>query len=815
MMKQIRNIVMMGALLLPAAGAWAQEEEVDTLSHQSIEVIDTVVKLPYVEPNRTHVQEEEPDSVRERRQQLLNAYLESLGDSAGQYAPINGELYTSKIMATARTYGDSIYLRWVPEDHVSWLFLQSCGVNILRDTKQLDKEGYWNVVKTDTLALALKPLTMAQFQSRYDLDENSPKADEQAQLCAGVIYGEGYMKEGQTRDMPGTPGANMELNAEQDISFAFAMLNAEWRPDLAEAMAVGLIDRTAVRGETYDYYIQPAQWDFGGKIIFEPGVIENLENTPFRPRDYDPGITDTLVSPRRFTLTWNDAHHSGFEIERREVLDPKTNTVTQWERITDKPYLSMADIDVKGLILFSDSVDHDGTWEYRVFGHDAFGSLTQPSPVRRCYARDIEPPLPPEIKYIVVDRPTDDHMSKVIAHVVWENPSPQYPDIKGYILNYYRSDQNGERWQPVTPLDMATDQPMASELISYNDTIVSFDATGMSTGMITLKAYDEGGNEATALAQMIRLTDYKAPDAPDSLRCEVQPEGYALLSWQMTNPIDNDIAYFDVASANDSTHTFIPINQGGILEPMYLDTLELDVNQKYIYYKVRASDFNGNVGEWSPYIRVKRPHRTPPSEAHLDASSHDDLKGMHMRWIVGMDADMDYHLLQRRIGEQGEWVVLQRWDADSLAAIKNWAIEVDDNPSFEQEKRIYYRVESHNSTPHVTTSMAVSWMHRGPRYFDIALTLFGAYNETEKEVRLAWETGKLPKEVADVDYYYCVFRRAQGSDHWEYMTDAAQDAHDYTDSTLDKGEEAEYYISIRFKDGRESKPSNIVTVRRE
>ena len=60
------------------------------------------------------------------------------------------------------------------------------------------------------------------------------------------------------------------------------------------------------------------------------------------------------------------------------------------------------------------------------------------------------------------------------------------------------------------------------------------------------------------------------------------------------------------------------------------------------------------MGEWCEGRRVKRPHNTPPTTPHLDSSSHNDETGMQMRWVVGMDADMDYHLLQRRIGEDGE-----------------------------------------------------------------------------------------------------------------------------------------------------------------
>ena len=715
-----------------------------------------------------------------------------------------GGLLTSKIAAMARTYGDRVYLRWVPEDYVSYLFLTTYGVNVLRENA--------HTYELDTLAMALKPWTENQFKAKYET------TDEPAMICLGVLYGEGRLQYGQTREKPSTMDAKSEVNSEQDISFAMAMLASEWRPDLAEAMAVGLIDRTAKRDSVYNYYIQPSDWEaLGTKIIFEPGVVQKLANTSFTPADYDPGLADSLVSPRRVNLYWIDDFHSSFEIERREVADADGRKIDgPWQRVNQKPFVTMIEQATPGLNIYSDSVTHDGTWQYRIAAHDAFGTLTPTTPVLTSYVRDIEPPVAPELKYIVIGRPEEDPMARVIANVVWQNPERQFPDIAGYMVQYYQEKETGYRWMPLTPL--APDAtPRSDHLISPKDTIASFDVSGLTTGMIVVSAYDKAGNESQSMAQLIRLTDYKAPDAPDSLHCQtvvMGDMGYALVGWKMTNPLDDDIAYFDLAFANDTTHVFLPTNQAGIRETMYIDTLALDVNQKYIYYKVRAIDYSGNIGEWSRPLQVKRPHNTPPTTPHLDTSSHDDEKGMDMRWIVGMDADMDYHLLQRRIGDNGPWEVLQRWDADSLAAMKSYAIDVHDNPSFQQEKRIYYRVESFNSTNMTSTSMAVSWMHRGPRYFDIPIRLAGDYVSASNEVRLVWETGQVPALVKDTPYYYCIFRRGPGETDFSYVTNVASTEQEYSEQTLAKGEQADYYISIRFKDGRESKPSNTVTVTR-
>ena len=44
------------------------------------------------------------------------------------------------------------------------------------------------------------------------------------------------------------------------------------------------------------------------------------------------------------------------------------------------------------------------------------------------------------------------------------------------------------------------------------------------------------------------------------------------------------------------------------------------------------------------------------------------------------------------------------------------------------------------------------------------------------------------------------------------MYNVPKDEVEYTERNLRKGEKAEYYVSIRFKDGRETQPSNTVTI---
>ena len=708
-------------------------------------------------------------------------------------------LITTKIKLLARTYGDSIALRWVPEDYVSWKYLCLTGVNVLRT--ETDAESF----AIDTLAYGLKPLTEEQFRAKY------AQTDSNALVAQGVLYGDGRLGPNQTENFPGSYGASMEYNNEQDLSFAFAMLVAEWRPDLARDMAVGFLDRTAKPGKSYDYYIQPTKWETDGRLIFEPGVVEGIVNEPYTPAVFNPRMVDSISSPRRHVLGWWDDKYSTYEIFRRLVTDADGKQMDgSWEHLNDKPYLSVIDLpEGDNYKAFGDSVPAFGVYEYMIAGHDAFGGLVPGVNPLKVNVYDNEAPKAPQLKAIVIGYPDDDIRGRIQAHIIWEKDTLEN-DLQGYVIRYFNSKVSGNAWMELN-----------EEMIPPTDTMYVAEVTGLRTGMIQIAAYDKSGNESTSLSQLIEIHDFKAPAAPDSLTAQViDPKlnslakkevnyAYVILRWH-PNPEDDDIMHYDVAFANDTTHIFQRRNEQAINETWFLDSLAVDVNQKYIYYKVRATDYSTNEGEWSPWIQVKRPHITPPTQPHLDRSGHNDAEGMHMEWIVGTDADMDYHVTYRGLSADGPWDVIGRYDHDSLTA-KGFRITIDDNPPYDRENRYYYYVESFNSSPFTSKSLAVSWLHAGPKVYKVGIELAGDFDEKENQTRLVWDKNKLP---FDAPYYYCIYRKGPGDEKFKFVVSVASDVQEYTDKLLGKGEQAEYYVMIQWRDGRQSTPSNTVSVRR-
>ncbi|MBQ9559352.1 MAG: hypothetical protein IJV08_05145 [Bacteroidaceae bacterium] len=704
-------------------------------------------------------------------------------------------LVTTKIQLQTRSYGDSIVLRWVAEDYVSYFYLATFGVNVLRLPKD-PQAG----IQVDTLAYALKPKTLEQFKAKYAPD------DSLAYVAMSVLYNDD--KENAHKDK-GRMGNTMDVSGDQDINYGFSMLTAEWRKDLAEDLAVRFTDKTAQPGAVYDYIVQPTVWN-DSLLIFEPGVAEDVTTKPYNPERFDVRIIDSLGAPYTTQIGWWDSEHSSFEVERRQTSTLTGEPVNgPWERVTRKPYVSMVQqAEDEDYCLVVDSVPQLGMWEYRILGYDAFADLNELGE-HTVFVPDVMPPLPPTLKTIVIERPDDnDPMAKVYAHVIWEKEELE-KDLAGYRIYYQPMQWENESWRLMTP-----------DLLPPTDTLCRLDMTGLRTGMMCIAAYDHSGNESRSFVQQVKLTDYKAPGIPENLRAvvrEIDLENdtmalnhkwaYIDLYWQPLAE-DDDIDYFDIAFANDTTHNFLIRNQGGIRQSAYTDSVALNANQRYIYYKVRAVDYSTNISEWSHWIQVERPHITPPTVPHLGKSRHTDETGMYMEWIVGADADMKRHVLYRRLGEQGKWDIVAKYDADSVKAKDNTII-VHDNPPYSQTGRYYYFMKSINASPFVSRSLAVSWRHQGPRVLDVPIELSGSYDDG---THLTWFVRD--ENLPGGEWHFCIYRKGPEDKGFKYYMSAAQDDRSYREHTLEKGETAEYYIELQYEDGRHSQSSNTVKVER-
>ena len=742
----------------------------------------------------------------------------------------------AKLHLLARTYGDSIVLRWSPEDYATWRYCNRVGMDVLRYSEE-------EPFKADTLAHRLRPFTLEQFRQRY------PTTDTLAMMAAGLLYDKNALGSRDavsprqsaspvsrsTKNPPGTLGSLYEIYQEQQMRFGFALLTTEWRRDLAEALAMRVVDRTAKRGKTYEYIVRPSEIDTTGQMIIRSGHIPELKNERYKPEPLITTLTDSTIAENTVQLTWNRGKYSTFEIERRSltpdpspkergvytngdqrIADSKGNHspllgrgaggeagASSWHRITSKPYIDMSPNEQGQpdcLYTMTDQVPQPGLYEYRLLAHDVFGDLTEPTKPFRVWVRDITPPSPPRITLITIDRRDSTDLSKGVFATFYLRKDTMEADFAGSYLVYYHEKETNKQWRRLSP-ELA---------FSGSETTLTLDVTALSTGMVAVAAVDTAGNTSYSMAQMLRLEDLKAPGVPTNLRAEGNAEeGTITLTWDA--PDDLDIDYYEVAYANDTTHRWVLATEDKLKDTRFIDTVDVTANQKYIYYKVRAIDYSTNESAYSPVLQVIRPSLMPPALAHIDSTWTDD-DGLHMRWIVSAEHFAARHLVWRKLTKDKEWTLLAVCDADSLAAYDH-TLNLIDRPEYNREQRYQYAIETLNHSGISSgKSLAVSLRWEGEAVFKHPIRLLGAYNEDKKETALAWEMDSEPPYKGR--WYFCIFRQGPEDKEPRFLMSAAPADRSFQDYLLRPGQSASYFIRIKYADGRQSEDSNTVTVER-
>lgn len=680
------------------------------------------------------------------------------------------------ITLTGRAYGDSIVLRWAVPDFPTWSFLTRRGITVLRVS------NFETSYEPDTIATNIKPLTLEQFKAKYP-----NQADSLAYIAMGSLYGDGDLKPEQTNYEPGTIGAFTELEQDQNMRIMSAFLVSEWRQDLADALALRFVDRNVKKGETYAYIVMPTVPDNVNKFFISPGHF-TVKNEKFKPEPYNIELKDSITEHGKVLLTWNDTIHGSFEIFRRDAGKK------DWLKINQAPYLPPLkfDLDVQDAI-FENTVAELGTYEYAVAAHDAFGDLTQMCKPVKVKFRDTRPPRGPIITKIIIDRPVEGDPSAEIYADIYFYKDTIEDDFVRFVPLYYNERDSLKEWRL-----------LSKKYIAPTDTMVRIDVTKVSTGMMTIAAVDTAENMGYAMPQLLRVEDLKPPKAPQNLRAMTELDGTILLSWELDD--DLDVYYYDVFFANDTTHSFMRVNTDMIKSKSYMDTVSIDANQRYIYYAVRAVDYARNHSDFSDTLQVLRPNPYPPTVAHLDSAWVDD-HSINIRWIAGGDEMIKNHHVYRRKQGQSTWEIIATLDGDSIAA-NGHKIEIHDTPEIDRYNRYEYAVEtftfwnvSSGLTPIYYARM------RGQDMIDVDIKLFATYDKKSEEVRLAWEVGKVP---VDAPYFFCIYRKSANDNSYTFVTDAPSHIRSFSDARTRPGETAEYYVSIRFDDGRGGSMSNVV-----
>ena len=318
------------------------------------------------------------------------------------------------IRVLPRAKGDSVLLRWAPSEFAPWAFSNQWGYNLYR----MDHKG-----NIDTLATALRPMPLDKMR------QNFASNDSLAGAAAQLLY-----RQGTALDSVAATGSDglIGVYEEQQTRYAYAMLLAELRPDIAEAMALRFVDRNVKKGETYKYVVGSAVPDSFLRIATVPVMVKNV---PYKAPRYNPTITDSL-GLNGIVLYWpNSRLYSTHDIERR-------HNGGEWVKLNNKPFITLSANEAAApqYNMFEDKGMQVGTYEYRLRGYDTFGDASNYSEIHKIVMPDLLAPTPPLMKQFRVDRSNPDAL---FAEIIWKKTQME-DDFAGYNVFYYNNELSKE-----------------------------------------------------------------------------------------------------------------------------------------------------------------------------------------------------------------------------------------------------------------------------------------------------------------------------------------------------------------------------------
>lgn len=706
------------------------------------------------------------------------------------------------IRGVARPKGNKgVILRWSPEEYASWVYINQWGYNILRrEITDDDALAEPEVLKQD-----VKPLTLDEMKKRFE------PSDSLAGAAAQLLYGKvPHLAEPTQMGYQGI----IERYDEQQTKFAYGMLLSEIRPDIAEAMALRYVDRTAKEGRRYEYIITSSVPD----SIMHTGIVPiTVLNNNEEPAAFTPEVTDSINKDgRSISIFWPmSSDYSTYDIER-SADDGKT-----WTKLNRHPFITLISFENEGVARnhYLDTDLEPGVYQYRIKGYDTFGDASAYCDAHEVVLPDLVPPGAPIIKQMIVDRATE---GKVFVDIHWHKEYME-EDMMGYNVYYFNANDkdvsvsndlaNGANASAGVTVPEASAstimqhgwQRMNSDVIAANDSVFRCEVNDIASGFFIVSAVDNAGNLGSSIPQELLLTDYTPPTAPTGLAYTISPTGVVVITWE-PNP-EKDIKSYQLYSANDSTHVFTPMAGKLSAETFAIDTLETyGVNQKYIYYRVQAYDFAGNASELSDMLQVKRVNYTKPEMVRADSIWAEDQR-IYTRWIASHNQDVELFRVYRQRSNNDERILVMDVLADS---VRDEKFVVYDDVEYDDKNRYYYVAEAINATG-ISSGMSyrTSYLLQAPGIMEIPITLTGGYDQQQGYMHLEWKiapkNGTLPAE------YNVILQRANSKDVFVDQVFGQPTDTKYR-NRMGKGRTEKWRIQLMLPGGVRSTPSNVVTI---
>lgn len=674
---------------------------------------------------------------------------------------------TLQLKIKARSFGDSIAVRWAPLDRQSWIMGNKIGYELTKISTAPDGGS-----KTELFDL-FKPLNEDLFRQSKD--------DEFATIAAELLYHPGSIVNNQ--DVISTENKVKE----EESRFGFSLLIADISLETAKKMGLAYVDKNVKEGFEYQYIITLAE-DSSDKIVYKDQLKIRPEFQPPLP------MPDSLTAEwkdQKVVLKWLSKElstdYSAYIIEKSK------DDGQSFQRVNPTPYVPVTPShleEAERFSYYSDSLaENQKEYAFRVRGISPFGEMGPPSEI--VWGSGIPSPIQAQV---IIQGITE--LAEKQFNIEWF-VGPQWLDkIKGF--NVYVSRFNKENFQLLNSELLSKE---ASSFIDPNPARVNF---------YKVEIVDENDYPIISGAALGQLLDQEPPAVPVGLAGNCDSTGLITLNWQANEEEDLSGYYVYYSNGKEGEYTILT-REGECKETTYQDSVRHLNPTEERYFKIKALDFRGNKSEFSEPVRVELPDRFPPVKP-VFKKRRVLQEEIYLSWANSSSEDVISNTLQRKALQSptDEWQNLM-----IINEIDIISEHLDSLVSF--KKKYQYRIVAKDDDGLISISdtlvlQAIDGRIRGGIQ-DFAIEV----NEENKNPRLTWSYQfKEPSEKILVyrgknDHSLVTYQKL---DVQELQTNQYQSKQEFEfiDNNIEKGATYTYCIQMVHKDGAKSKPSKKVMV---
>ncbi len=661
---------------------------------------------------------------------------------------------TSEIKLIAKSFGDSIALRWSANTPLSWKLCNQYGYRLMRYVVSRNNNLLPDRTKGEVVEEIIKP---KEVQAWHALIEENDKA----LIAAQAIFGESF------EISTGNTGLMTMINQARELEsrFSFALLAIDQDFQVAQLSGLGYVDRDVDFEEDYVYEVIPLVPDSVMQISSGSYFVQTkmLFDIPA------PKLLSVNSGDRVAELKWGNVHYEKHFTSW--IIERSLDGGKSFSRVNVNGFVQLQKDGGNQYHYYLDSLPQNHVvYTYRIKGITPFGELSPPSDTLKVIGKPTLNVSP------VLQRP--EIWKNGMVALTWEFPKELDSLLMGFQLLKSTNHKAGFE--------------EAKGMLSNEKRFV-VDSIPFPITYYKIQAYTFYGDVLNSQVMAAQLKDSTPPLPPNDIQIIVDTTGLVQISWLANN--EEDLDGYRIFRANALHEEFIQVTKEVVRDTFFLDRIDLKNLSTKIYYKIIAQDLHFNKSDFSETVGVIKPNIIPPVPPVIKKIKNSG-NSIELYWVNSPSKGVKENWLLRKEVKSKKWVKVfsakksTHYTDKGLEPGKTYeyTMYAVDSSGLSSEKSPYVQIQS-------------------KKIERVEKPVFNAKLDADKKVIiLSWERS------ASAPEHVIVYRSINDEQIRSYTTITGEKLR-LIDEDLFLGSKYGYRIQFTYSDGTRSPFSEVVEVR--